>query len=252
MVTLYTELGMRCSRTAQELRQLRTSLLDLRQRFRKLSDQNFWDQEKEQEQGQHLLVPPGYTDLLQVVQQLSDSLSNEEMEKIDQQLAEDLKKHYPSLMEAARAGSDSLMPLRSVIRSNVVSYLEAQLPQKDLLGQILEEQPSIGQTINAMHEQSQLPLQFTEETNAFELVFLALPESVETERVQKEVSLTLPDLVTVTTNRQEMVLHRAILGIDLNDLGVMNTAKNIENFTPHARQDIIDWVGPPLTGVVRR
>ncbi|MFO0814497.1 MAG: tubulin-like doman-containing protein [Gemmatales bacterium] len=260
IVTIYTELGMRCSRTAQELRKFRTSLLDLRQRFRKLSDQHFWDQEKEREQGQHLLVPPGYSDLLQVVQQLSDSMSNEEMAKIDQQLSEDLKKHYPSLMETARGGSDSLMPLRSIIQSNVISYLETQLPQTDLLGQIQEEQPSIGQTINLMHEQAELPLQFTEETKAFELVFLALPESVETERVQKEISLTFPDLVTVTASRQEMVLHRAILGIDLNDLGVMNpvclqayeTAKNIENFTPHARQDIVDWVGPPATGVVRR
>jgi serine/threonine protein kinase len=258
IVTLYTELGSRCTRTAQELRQLRIGLLDLRQRFRKLSDESFWELENENQQGQMLLVPPGYTTLLQVVQQLSDGISNSDVEKLDQELARELATDYPNLQEVSRGGADTLMPLRPVFLSVIAGYLGSQFPEGDVLSQMLEEQPSISQTIDMMHGQAELPVPLAETTSAFELVFLALPESPETERLHKELTLTYPDMVTVYTTQQEVVLHRAVLGMDITDLSVMNeasrlayeTAKGIENFTPHCRQDIEDWIGPPVTGLV--
>lgn len=47
----------------------------------------------------------------------------------------------------------------------------------------------------------------------------------------------------------ELILHRAVLGIGLQELSVMSeagqaayeTAKAIENFSPHSRQDIKAW-----------
>ncbi len=71
--------------------------------------------------------------------------------------------------------------------------------------------------------------------------------------MEQEIRQMFPDLLTLqSSTNQEIVLYRALLGIQLFELSVMNeaclkafkTAKAIEHFTPHSRQDIERWHNP--------
>jgi eukaryotic-like serine/threonine-protein kinase len=248
LVTLYGGLAARCTGFVQDLRQCRSRLLDLRQSGRRQDDS--WKQEASP--WKTALTPPGFSDDFQVVQQLSDSISAEDMANIDTRLATKLAPDYPSLVETALATGDSLRPLRKIIQEEVLAYLDTQMPQHEVLNMMLEEQPNICDAVEKLHKSAQLPINFHQVTKSFELVFLTLPESEQTVRLEKEIHRTFPDLVTVRGQKDnEVILHRAILGLKLQELSVMSeagqeayeTAKGIENFSPHSRQDIVEWAG---------
>lgn len=246
LAMLYAGVASRCTGITQELRQCRSRLLDLRQSGRRQDDSN----RHEHTPWKTTLTPPGFSDDFQVVQQLSDSISTEDMETIDTRLEEKLAPDFPSLVETALAAGETLRPLRKIIQDVVHQFLDHQMPQHDVLSLLLEEQSNICDAVEKLHTDATLPIFFQQPTKSFELVFLSMPESEHTERLEKEIHRSFPDLVTVRGNAEnELILHRAVLGIGLQELSVMSeagqaayeTAKAIENFSPHSRQDIKAW-----------
>jgi serine/threonine protein kinase len=250
LVSLYSGIAARCAGIAQDLRQCRRRLLDLRQSGRRQDE--LWNQEANT--WNTSLTPPGFSDNFQVVQQLSDSISAEDMQTIDKRIADKLAPDYPSLAETILAAGETLRPLRKNIQEVVNQFLDAQTPQHDVLSLLLEECPNVCHAVEQLHKEAQLPIFFHQATKSFELVFLSLPDSEQSARLEKEIHHFFPDLVTVRSGTDnEVILHRAILGIDLHELSVMSeaglaafhTAMEIENFSPHARQDITSWNAVP-------
>ncbi|HMP16660.1 MAG TPA: hypothetical protein PKD72_06545 [Gemmatales bacterium] len=265
LVSIYNGLAARCQGFIQDLRQCRSSLLDLRQAGRRQDE--LWRQDANP--WKTIVTPPGFSDFFQVVQQISDSISPEDLETIDMRLAEKLASSYPSLVDTSLATEVTLHPLRKLIQEGVQDYLDVQVPRHDVLELLLEDQPSICEAIEKLHKESQLPIYFHQRTKSFELVFVALPPEgtlndisdshmgnvvKDRHRLESEIRHTFPDLVTVQGIRpDEVILQRAVLGLNLGELSVMSeagqaayeTAKGIENFSPHTRQDIPEWNQAP-------
>lgn len=243
--SIYGGMAARCAGISQELRQCRSRLLDLRQSGRRQDEQG----NQEVNTWKTALTPPGFSDHFQVVQQLSDSISSEDMQTIDKRIAAKLAPDFSSLTETILASGETLRPLRKIIQEEVQLFLDAQSPQHDVLTLLLEERPNVCYAVEQLHKDALLPIFFHQATKSFELVFLSLPESEQSAKLEKEIHHFFPDLVTVRSSDNEVILHRAILGIDLHELSVMSeagqaafqAAKEIENFSPHARQDITSW-----------
>lgn len=252
IAAVYSGIGSQCVGMLQELRQCRTRLLDLRQSHRVDSDL-IQSNDPISGNGKTLLMPMGYTDLYQVVQQTSQGISTEDLESIDSLLAERLSSDYPKMMELSQSGGEALQPLRQLIKDELSIYLDQHLPTDDLVTLFIEQHPNVCRTVETLHAEAELPVNLLEQTKAFELVFLMFPESDQVPRIEQELKLAFTELVTLQSkNSKEVVVHRAFLGIQLHELSVMNpdgmaayeTAQGIEHFTPHARQDIQAWESP--------
>lgn len=252
IATVYSEISSHCADMLQELRQCRTRLLDLRQSHR-IDGELMQGNDPVTGFGRTLLIPMGYTELYQVVQQVSDGISSEDMEEIDQRVATRLSLGCPGIMELAQSGGEALQPIRHLIKDELAIYLDQQLPADDLVHMFVEQHPNVCRAVEALHGEAELPVNLTERTKAFELVFLTLPVSDQVPRIEKELRHTFSELITLqSATSKELVVHRAFLGMGLHELSVMNaegmaayeTAQGIEHFTPHARQDVQHWESP--------
>ena len=201
------------------------------------------------------LIPLGYNDISQVVNQVINNVTNEEMEEIDQRLAAKLKKACNPLVEFSHGSTESLLSLRQLIQDELIDHLDRVLPVDDMAALFAEQNQNIGNAVENLHSEVAIPVVLPAQTSAIELAFFMLPQSEQSAGVEREVRQMFPDLLTLqSSSSQDIVMHRALLGLQLSELSVMNpaclkafeTAKAIEHFTPHSRQDVDRWHNPAV------
>ncbi len=252
IASIFTSLRNSCAGMIQELRHCRSKLLDVRQ-VRRLHDDLVQGGDVISGHGQTWLIPLGYNDLFQVVQQVINNITPSEMEGIDQRLAIKLKASSSPLVEFSHSSSESLLSLRQLVQEELSAYLDQSMPTDDMADLFAEHHQNLGQAVENMHAEINVPVGLPAQTSAFEVAFLMLPQSEGGATMELEIRQMFPDLLTLqSSTNQEIVLYRALLGIQLFELSVMNeaclkafkTAKAIEHFTPHSRQDIERWHNP--------
>ncbi|MFT3878316.1 MAG: tubulin-like doman-containing protein [Gemmatales bacterium] len=252
VASIYANLRTQCNGINQQLRNCRSKLLDVRQ-MRKLQDDLSELSVINNGNGKSSLISRGFTDLSQVVDQVINNITPTQMELIDERLAHKLAASSSPLVELTQSSTDVLVPLRQLILDELSSYLDQTMPADDLVALFADQYPDIGGALGSLHDEIHLPVTLPPQTQAYEIDYVMLPKSDRTSKMETEVKQAFPDTMTLQSSMtQEIVIHRALLGIQLFELTVMNeaclqayeTAKTIDHFTPHARQDIEQWHNP--------
>lgn len=252
IASLFSQSRNSCAGLIQELRHCRSKLLDVRQ-TRRSPDALVHETDGISGHGQTLLLPLGYSDLSQVVQQVINHITTGEMERIDERLAAKLNTNSVPLVEFSHSSSEALLSLRQLIQEELAVYLDQTMPNEDMASMFAEHHQNLSQAVEELLAEVNVPVVLPRQNSAFELAFLMLPQSERSTAIEQEIRQQIPDLLTIqSATNEEIVLHRALLGLQLFELSVMNeaclkayeTAKAIEHFTPHSRQDIERWHNP--------
>lgn len=199
-----------------------------------------------------VLMPPGYQDIVQVAQTFSKSITNDDLEKIDNRLEKRLEKYCPQLAERFLA-SESNRSLGQMILHELIDFLDQRLEIEDVIGLILKQDPDGVSTLRQLYAQAKPDIVLPYESRAEELAFLLIPETPVGKTLGESARRLFPTMQIIpVTKSDEVVLYRALVGIQLDQLQVLNeagqqayqTAQAIEHFTTHARQDVQSWHVP--------
>lgn len=254
VASIFASLRSQCNDLNQKLRNCRSRLLDVRQ-MRGVQGNQSIDATLQNGEGKSLLIPAGFTDIAEIADQVINKITPTQMESIDEQLARKLASASSPLVDLTQSSTEVLVPLRQLILDELSSYLDQTVPPDDLSALFAEQNPDSGQAIAALVDEIQLPVALSAQTQAYEIDYVVLPQSGRAASVEAEIKQVFPDtLVMQSSLSHEIVIHRAILGMQLSELSVMNeaclhayeTSKSIEHFTPHARQDIEQWHNPMM------
>lgn len=252
IVNIYGSLRNSCTGLVQELRHCRTKLLDVRQ-VRYLHNELSQENLDRKVRSRTWLVPFGFSDLFQVVQQVIEQTTANEMEVLDERLQVSMSKQSSRLLQLTHSSNEVLFPLRKLLINEIVNYLAETVPLEDVAAVFLEQHQNVAQAIATLAAETQIPLSLPVNTEAYEVSFVMLPQSESSRLIEQEINRNIPDLVTLqATNSEEIVIYRSVLGVQLYELcifqeqclQVYETAKTIENFTPHSRSDIHHWQNP--------
>ncbi|HQR08535.1 MAG TPA: tubulin-like doman-containing protein [Gemmatales bacterium] len=252
VASIYSSLRSQCNGISQQLRNCRSKLLDVRQ-MRNLQDDLSSGSNLGASDCKSLLIPHHFTDVSQMSDQVINNIISNQIELIDERLARKLSSSSTPLVELTQSSSDVLNPLRQLILDELSCYLDQTLPTDDLAAMFADYYPDSAQAISTLQDEIHLPVSLTQQTQAYEIDYVMLPQSEQSSKIEAEVRESFPNTMTLQSSQtQEIVIHRAVLGIQLFELSVMNeaclqayeTAKAIDHFTPHARQDIEQWHNP--------
>lgn len=252
VASIFASLRIQCNSINQQLRNCRSKLLDVRQ-MRSLQGDLPHLSAAGNGDRTITMIPKDLMDLSQIVDQMINNITSTQMELIDERLARKLAASSSPLVEITQSSKDVLIPLRQLILDELSCYLDQTMPADDLASLFVDHYPNIGEAIGSLQDDVHLPVALTHQTQAYEIDYVVLPQSDRTSTIETEIKKAFPDtMILQSSTRQEIVIHRALLGIQLFELSVMNeaclqayeTAKTIDHFTPHARQDIEQWHNP--------
>lgn len=205
-----------------------------------------------------VLIPFGCKDLLQAVNQFTDSITQADLLKIDNLVSDRMAQHYPRLAELCLSSIEQLRPIRELILQEAKRYLELQLTLGDAAGLFLDNQRDPEEAFRKIYSEAEPMLRLDADEQSKEAAFLMLQDSPKGNKLADLATSCYPHthVVNITRN-DEVILYRTIVGITLESLPVLGetgiaayeTALGIEHFTPHSRQDIETWQNPVLVKV---
>jgi hypothetical protein len=200
-----------------------------------------------------VIIPGGCNDMLQAVQQFVDGITDHDLEKMDSIIAERLEKIHPRIAELCLSTLEQLKPIRDVIMQEAKRFLEQRLVLDDAAGLFLERNPDTQAALQKVYAEAEPMMHFLNDDHTGEAAFLMTNQSPQGIKLGQVATSIFPhtQLVNIPRN-DEVILYRTIVGIQLEQLPVLNelgiqayqTALNIEHFTPHCRQDIEQWQSP--------
>jgi serine/threonine protein kinase len=199
-----------------------------------------------------VLMPPGYQDIVQVSQTFSQSITPDDLDKIDNRLEKRLEKYYPQLAERFLS-SDSNRSLGQLILHELIDFLDQRLEMEDVIGLILKQDPDGSLTLRQLHAQAKPDIMLQYENQPEEATFLLLPDTPAGKTLGEAARHLFHGIQIIPVAKSdEVIMYRTLVGIQLEQLQVLNeagqqayqTAQAIEHFTTHARQDVQNWQVP--------
>jgi eukaryotic-like serine/threonine-protein kinase len=202
-----------------------------------------------------VLIPFGCKDLLQAVDQFTESITTQDLLKIDSLVSERMEQHYPRLAELCLSNIEQLRPIRELILQEAKRYLEHRLTLGDAAGLFLDNQRNPEEAFRKIFAEAEPMLRLHGDEQSREAAFLMLQNSAQGQKLGELAKSCYPHTHVINISRNdEVILYRVIIDISLENLPVLGglgtdayqTALSIEHFTPHSRQDIDQWQSPVL------
>jgi serine/threonine protein kinase len=199
-----------------------------------------------------VLMPPGYQDIVQVAHAFSQSITADDLEKIDNRIEKRLENYCPQLAERFLS-SESNRSLGQIILHELIDFLDQRLEMDDVIGLILKRDADGISALRQLHTQAKPDIILPYESQTEEATFLLLPETQAGMTLAESARRMFPGIQIIPVAKSdEIVMYRTQLGIPLEQLQVLNeagqqayqTAQAIEHFTAHARQDVQNWQVP--------
>lgn len=200
-----------------------------------------------------VLLPHGCQDMLQAVEQFADSITNYDLDKIDSFVSERLEKHYPRMAELCLSSIEQLRPVRELIMQEAKRFLEQRLTLDDAAGLFLENKRNPEESYRKIYHEADPMLHLEGDEQSKEAAFLMMTDSKHGQELGNLATNLYPHTKVIPIQQNdEVILYRTIVGIDLENLPILNelglqayqTALEIEHFTPHSRQDVTTWQNP--------
>lgn len=200
-----------------------------------------------------VLLPYGCQDLLQAVEQFAQSITPDDLAKIDTVVSERLERKHPRLAELCFSTIEQLYPVRDLIMQEAKRFLEQRLTLGDAAALFIEGNPRHQEAYRKIFLEAEPMLHLKDDSDCKEAAFLMYHDSPAGQKLGELGVQAFPHTQIIHIARNdEVVVYRAMVGITLDNLPALGeaglhayqTALAIEHFTPHARQDIDQWQIP--------
>ncbi len=200
-----------------------------------------------------ILLPGGCKDLVHAVNQFAQSVTPDDMEKIDSVVGERLEKNYPRMSELCLSTVEQLRPVQELIMQEAKRFLDQRLTLIDAAGLFLEGQQEPEVAYRKVFEQAEPMLRLHGDDDCKEIAMLMVNDSDHGKALSDLATNCFPHTKVLSFNRNdEVIIYRSYVGVQIENLAVLNengiqayrTALEIEHFTPHSRQDVDTWQSP--------
>ncbi|MBL8823118.1 MAG: protein kinase [Planctomycetia bacterium] len=248
---IYEKLKNICVTFTQEIEKCRANLLSLRYSKNSLEA----DVPKEQSAGSttSYLMPASMESLTDLAQKYSSSFGAEDLEKIDNLLAHSMSGSCPPLGDVYQMSPEAMLQIRNQILGEIKRFLTKRGVSIDAASLFLERYQSDAEFLNRYLTQAQPHVALTGGHPCHENVVCMVPDSDNSRKLQSLISQSHPEIqLSNQSTPDEVVIYRTLREFQLMELHVLQeagqqayqSALQIENFTPHARQDISHWCSP--------
>ncbi len=196
---------------------------------------------------------PGCDSLSEAVDQTVSAFSDAELAHLEETIQPALRRNFPSLVQVCNAPNQRLQDLRRWMVAEVQALLQQQMPCQDvaeLMQQRFPDQQALKEALWQAFEEAIPGVLEQGLTCERELTLLAAPDSDAGRRIRTVAQSILPECQTVLTrSKDEIVIYRESIGIQLEDLKQLGPAAreaydlscSLEHFSPHTRLDIAEW-----------
>jgi isopenicillin N synthase-like dioxygenase len=248
---IYEKLKNICVTFTQEIEKCREHLKSLRYSKSSL-EQDLPDAQSTQSTTSYLM-PAGVESFQELSAKNSQSIRSEELDKLDNLLAHSMTGNCPPLGDLYQMSPEAMVQFRNHILSVIKTYEEKRHVSTDAASLFLERFQNDPELLNHYLAQAQPPLALSNgqigKTNSCCL----LPDTDNGKKLLELIKACYPNFqLRCHASQDEIVFYRSYQGFQLVDLQVLQepgqqayqSALQIENFTPHARQDISHWCSP--------
>lgn len=248
---IYEKLKNLCITFTQEIEKCRTNLLSLRYSKKTL------EADIPSNQSSHsttsYLMPAGIESLQELVEKNSNDIPIEDLEKVDNLLAHSMSGSCPPLGEIYQMSPEAMLQFRNHILGVIKTFVEKRGLSTDAAALFLERYQSDPDFLNQYLAQAHPHTVLPEGHHGTERTLCLVPDTDNGKKLQDLISQSHPDIQLCNQSSQdEVVVYRTLRGFQLLELQVLQeagqqayqSALQIENFTPHARQDISHWCSP--------
>lgn len=258
LLGIYVSLRGYCSDQTKEMRFTRNRLIEMQKTLKDVDELASGPSRPGLRQTSSVLLPKGCRSLVQAVTDFLGQVNEAELEKFDQTFAAAMGRTMQPLSVLAVAAGDALRPVRNLLQQEAEKYLEQRLDLTDAAGLFLERQPDERSSADALMTtyDETLPMVMDHQMNiTAEFGLLLAPNTSHGYDLKTLAKNALPGVqVILSPDGDEVVMYREIVGIPLGELKLFSpavlaayqTALGIEHYTPHSRQDVPQWYGPPL------